>query len=129
MPPMTKRAMGVPTDADKGERRAQPLSEPTEKVEASPETGYPKTFYNPIVIDERFYMPGSAYPVHFASGRYVAVDSATEEGVRSALAIYGKDKPERWHGDDMKREWVCRQCGFRTRNTDAQDDHQLLKQH
>lgn len=129
MPPVTKPAMGVPAESDKRERQKEALSAPTDKVEAEPGSAFPKVFYNPIVIDERFYMPGSAYPVHFAAGRYVATDDGTEEGVRAALATYGKDKPERWSGDDLKREWVCRECGFRTRNSDAQDDHQRIKQH
>lgn len=86
--------------------------------------GYPVPYYNPVVVDERFALEGQTYKLRFAGGRFVARDAAEEAAVRNALRAYGKDKPDRWRGDDRRTEWVCKKCGFRTRNDNAKDDHE-----
>ena len=85
---------------------------------------YPVPYYNPAIPDERFAMEGQGYKLRFASGRFIANDPAQEEAVRNALKIHGRDKPDRWRGDDRRSEWVCKKCGFRTRNDNAKDDHE-----
>ena len=97
-------------------------------LEAAPEeerdAGYPVPYYNPAVINERFAMDGQTYKLRFANGRFIARDGREETAVRNALAAYGRDKADRWRGDDRKTEWVCKKCGFRTRNDFAKDDHE-----
>lgn len=87
-------------------------------------SAYPVPFYNPIVIDERFAMPGSTYRLRFANGRFFARNSEEAEAVSNALRFYGADKPTRWRGDDRTSEWVCKRCGFRTMNDTAKEDHE-----
>lgn len=86
--------------------------------------GYPVPYYNPAVVNERFAMDGQTYKLRFANGRFFARDEREETAVRNALAAYGSDKADRWRGDDRKTEWVCKKCGFRTRNDNAKDDHE-----
>ena len=97
---------------------------PARTAVAEPETGYPVPYYNPRCIDERFAMEGQTYRLRFANGRFIATNDQEEMAVRNALAIYGRDKADRWRGDDRKTEWVCKKCGFRTRNDNAKDDHE-----
>lgn len=88
------------------------------------EDGYPVPYYNPFIVDERFALEGQTYKLRFAAGRFVARDAAEEAAVRNALRVHGRDKADRWRGDDRKSEWVCKKCGFRTRNDNAKDDHE-----
>lgn len=90
---------------------------------------YPVVYYNPRVMEERFSISGNSYMHRFRYGRYVATDATGEAAVRQALAAWGADKPDRWKGDDMRREWQCKKCGFRTRNENAKDDHELYDLH
>lgn len=106
----------VPAKTAAQKREAEPLE--------IPEGEYPVPYYNPFVIDERFTMEGQTYKQRFANGRFIATDSALEEAVRNALRAYGRDKPDRWRGDDRRTEWTCKKCGFRTRNDNAKDDHE-----
>ena len=95
-----------------------------EPQEAKPEGEYPIPFYNPIVIDERFAMPGSTYRLRFANGRFFARNSEEAEAVSAALRFYGEGKAEQWRGDERKSEWMCKKCGFRTMNDSAKEDHE-----
>jgi hypothetical protein len=83
---------------------------------------YPVVYYNPKIIDERFFVEGNPYAVRFTSGRFVARDAVEEKSVRAALAAYGRNKPDRWRGDDRNKEWVDRSTGFRTFNDAVKDD-------
>ena len=89
-----------------------------------PEDGWPVPYYNPVVVDERFAMEGQTYKLRFANGRFFARNEQEETAVRNALAAYGPRAADRWRGDDRKSEWVCKKCGFRTRNDHAKDDHE-----
>lgn len=100
------------------------MNDQPEPQEAGPASEYPIPFYNPIVIDERFAMPGSSYRLRFANGRFFARNSEETEAVSAALRFYGADKAEQWRGDDRKSEWVCKKCGFRTMNDTAKEDHE-----
>ena len=100
------------------------IDRPASPAPADLPSDYPVPYYNPIVIDERFAVPGSSYRLRFAAGRFVARNSEEAEAVTNALRIYGADKVERWRGDDRKSEWMCKQCGFRTRNDNAKEDHE-----
>jgi hypothetical protein len=86
---------------------------------------YPISYYNPKVLNERFYIPGNPYPMRFTNGRYVAKTAQEELAVRKALAAYGRLKPDRWRGDDRSKEWVHRSTGFRTFNEAAREDFEF----
>ena len=99
-------------------------------LEAAEEAAeYPRVFYNPRVIDERFMVVGSPYPKRFVQGRFVAQDATDEASVRGALRAYGKDAADRWSGEDRSQEWVCQKCGFRTFLDRAKYDHEYLHGH
>ena len=109
---------------------------PVAEVEADEEppaaelvSEYPKVFYNPRVIDERFRVIGSPYSKRFVQGRFVALDANDEASVRGALRGWGVDKADRWCGEDRSQEWVCRQCSFRTFLDQAKYDHEYLLGH
>lgn len=93
-------------------------------VVATSDPEYPVPFYNPRVIDERFSMPGTAYRLRFANGRFIARNPEEADAASNALRFYGADKPDLWRGDDRKSEWVCKRCGFRTLNDNAKEDHE-----
>lgn len=99
------------------------------KQDGEQEGQYPVSYYHPIIPDLRFKVEYQAQPYRFMGGRFVANDPTEEEAVRRTISYYGKDKPERWKGDDMKREFTCRHCNFRTFNSNAQEDHQNARQH
>lgn len=100
-----------------------------ETVEPEPVSEYPKVFYNPRVIDERFRVVGSVYSKRFVQGRFVALDANDEASVRGALRAWGRDKPDRWAGEDRDSEWVCRKCSFRTLLDQAKYDHEYIHGH
>jgi hypothetical protein len=98
---------------------------PAPEVDAAEEGGageFPVSYYNPKVLNERFYVAGNPYPQRFTNGRFVARNVAEETSVRAALAAYGRGKPDRWRGDDRSKEWVHRATGFRTFNEAARED-------
>lgn len=99
------------------------------KDETGTASPYPVSYYHPIIPDLRFKVEYQAQPYRFMGGRFVANDPTEEEAVRRTVSYYGTDKPDRWKGDDMTREFVCRHCNFRTFNSNAQDDHQNARQH
>ena len=94
-----------------------------------PDERYPMVFYNPIIPDERFYIEGDGYPRRFMDGKFIANNSVEEDAVRAALAVHGAGRSDRWRGDDRKTEWVCKKCNFRTFNSEAQEDHEVIRQH
>ncbi len=94
-----------------------------------PTSEYPKVFYNPVIPDERFFIEGDGYPRHFVAGKFIANNSTEEEGVRAALAVHGKGSADRWQGDDRKTQWNCKKCSFSTYNSEAQEDHEVRRQH
>jgi hypothetical protein len=100
-----------------------------ETVEPEPVNEYPKVFYNPRVIDERFRVVGSVYSKRCVQGRFVALDANDEASVRGALRAWGRDKPDRWTGEDRDSEWVCRKCSFRTLLDQAKYDHEYIHGH
>ncbi len=83
----------------------------------------PVMYYNPITPHEKFRMPGTSYFVRFSSGGYEAQTEKEEDMVRRVLAGYGRDRPDRWRGDDKEKPWVCKRCGFMSKNDNAIDDH------
>lgn len=111
-----------------------PVVKPSVQAEepiAAPASPYPIPYYNPKVIGERFYVMNSPYAQRFVLGRYVARDATEEASVRACLAAYGKDKPDRWKGEDAngaidprRVEFVCRHTGFRTFNDFAKYDYE-----
>lgn len=98
---------------------APPAPKPEAKV-----SKYPIAYYNPIIIDERFVIGDGLYRQRFRNGRFIATNEEEERAVRAALAIHGKDKPDRWMGDDMRKTWTCNKTGFTTANENAKDDYQ-----
>jgi hypothetical protein len=110
-------------------RKAKPA--PTVEAEEAEEavSEYPKVFYNPRVIDERFRVIGSPYNKRFVQGRFVAEDANDEASVRGALRAWGVDKADRWCGEDRTQEWVCKKCGFRTFLDQAKYDHEYIHGH
>jgi hypothetical protein len=107
---------------------AKPAPAKKEEVPASP---YPIPYYNPKVIDERFYVMNSPYAQRFVLGRFVARNATEEASVRACLSAYGRDKPDRWKGDDSngtldprRVEFVCRHTGFRTFNDNVKYDYE-----
>lgn len=87
---------------------------------------YPVVYYNPKVIDEQFYIVGSPYRKRFVNGRFVATDEVEEAAVRACLAAWGKEKPDRWKGDDRKRAWTDAKTGFTTLNDNAKYDFEYF---
>ena len=83
----------------------------------------PVTYYNPVCTAEKFRKPGTSYFMRFSGGRTQVHTRKEEETVRSVLAAYGRDKPDRWRGDDRAKPWECKKCLFISANTDAIDDH------
>jgi hypothetical protein len=108
---------------------ARQRKQDAEIVEPEPVSEYPKVFYNPRVIDERFRVVGSVYSKRFVQGRFVAMDANDEASVRGALRAWGRDKPDRWTGEDRDSEWVCRKCSFRTLLDQAKYDHEYIHGH
>jgi hypothetical protein len=115
-------------------REARPVMEPTsndlhamrvrEEQERVPVVlDEPVYYYNPIVPDEKFRRPGTSYFTRFAAGGFVANTDVEEEMVRRVLAAHGKDRPDRWRGNDKEKPWECKRCGFISRNEAAIDDH------
>lgn len=105
-------------------------------VAREPETWQPGQrpipYYNPIAIGERFsakpgrqVKPGERLTFHvFRNGVFQANTDEDEEVVRSALLAYGPRKPDEWRGDDLPSLRVCKNCGFRTGNLQAMNDHE-----
>ena len=92
---------------------------------------YPVPYYNPIAMDEQFtdipegeIKPGTRinYQV-FRNGVFYAWNEHQESVVRLALRGYGPDKPDRWKGDDLHEMESCANCGFRSYNRKASNDH------
>jgi len=123
--PVQRNTLKNATEASAGE----------EKIELSPEKEYfpderyPLAFYNPIIPDERFHIEGDGYLRRFVDGKFIANNAIEEEAARSALAIHGAGRADRWMGDDRKTEWSCKKCNFRTFNSEAQEDHEVIQQH
>jgi hypothetical protein len=91
---------------------------------------YPKVFYNPKVMDEQFMVAGSPYRKRFVRGRFVATNAADEQAARKALAAYGRDRAERWQGEDRSVPWTCKKCGFGPCYLDqARYDHEFYSGH
>jgi len=97
---------------------------PAAPVATKPKAEYPVPYYNPITIDERFVKGDSVYTLRFRNGRFLAQNSEEEQAVRNALSLYGKDKPDLWRGDDMKKMWTCKKSGFTTGNEAAKEAYQ-----
>jgi hypothetical protein len=83
----------------------------------------PVYYYNPITPDEIFRIPGTSYFRRFSAGGVVCTTDVMEEAVRAVLAGHGRDKPDRWKGNDRSKPWECKRCGFVTSNENAVDDH------
>lgn len=128
MPAQTSDSRVRVPEPSNGTERTPPPSPPLRPLNTG-EDGYPVVYYNPLIPDERFRVPGSGGHEKFVGGRYVAIDAAREQAVRNALVAHGRDKPDRWKGDDLRREWTCKHCGFHTANLNAQDDHELSNRH
>jgi hypothetical protein len=95
-----------------------------------PASDYPKVFYNPKVIDEQFMVAGSPYRKRFVRGRFVANSLADEQAARKALAAYGRDRADRWQGEDRTVAWNCKKCGFGPCYLDqARYDHEFYSGH
>lgn len=83
----------------------------------------PVTFYNPMCPNERFRLPGSTHFVRFAAGKFEAQTELQKAAAIKLLSAYGRGKADRWMGDDRERPWLCKKCGFISRNEAAVDDH------
>ena len=92
---------------------------------------YPVPYYNPYAMDEKFQevpeqplAPGVRVGYQsFRNGVFLAHDADQERVVRLALRGWGPDKPDRWRGDDLDEMESCAQCGFRSFNRKASNDH------
>ena len=80
-------------------------------------------FNNPYCPDEKFRKPGTSYFIRFAGGRFEATTVKEKEMAIAVLSAYGKNKVERWTGEDRAKPWECKKCVFISKNTDAIDDH------
>ena len=90
---------------------------------------YPKVFYNPKIINEQFMVLGSPYRKRFVRGRFVATNRNDEVSVRGCLAGHGRDKADRWCGEDRGKAWSCSKCDFTTLLDAAKYDHELYHDH
>ena len=109
--------------------RAQLAATETPKPEPVSDDAYPKVFYNPKVINEQFMVVGSPYRKRFVRGRFVATNRNDEVSVRGALAAHGRDKGDRWCGEDRSKAWECSKCDFTTLLDAAKYDHELYHDH
>lgn len=89
---------------------------------------YPVTYYNPRIMNERFYVIGSPYPQHFVNGMFTCNNPNDEASVRKALAAHGRDKADRWRGNDRRLPWKDKATGFTTLNDNARYDFELYHQ-
>jgi hypothetical protein len=130
-PYMTPEAEAVIASAPESDEeiiREAITVQPDELTE--PLSEYPKVFYNPKVMDEQFMVAGSPYRKRFVRGRFVANSLADEQAARKALAAYGRDRAERWQGEDRSVPWNCKKCGFGPCYLDqARYDHEFYSGH
>lgn len=102
---------------------------------------FAEIYYNPLIKDERFvcFTPWGAKMLRFNAGVFVASNPEEEIAVRNMLLVHGKDKPDRWHGNNRyhserygggpKPNWQCPKCSFATGNEEAQLDHENSRIH
>lgn len=128
MPPRKSNPYVTP-EAEALLAEAQPPEVPAAEAEPAvvgeDEIVFPEVYANPKVINEQFYVIGSPYRRRFVNGRFVANNMTERTAVRACLAAWGRDKPDRWKGEDRKIEFVDKKTGFRTFLDNAKYDFEF----